>query len=330
MRESFVFHDKYLRDVPDELFDTFAGYVARYGLYGKEPEFEDWRERKIWNDIKDRIDADTESYVTVTLKKKLAFAVSHFKAGKANQAEIMLLKEQGFNFSTCDFSAVPAESMDIKNDEKQTSENFMDIKNIKQPFYEHKKHKISDSADFMNIKNNEKQTSEDFMDIKNNEKQTSEDFMNIKNNEKQTSENFMDIKNNQKQTSENFMKGENNTDTNTRRVSVSEFLPVPESVVVVESLGKTTATAEHKKKKKDTPDGEVSADGEEKPDIGDISAFIDEKDLNVNADDFWAYYSGSPGKDWRRMLVSWSRRERNPNARNIDNSAKWNFSRKEG
>ena len=264
MRESFVFHDKYLRDVPDELFDTFAGYVARYGLYGKEPEFEDWRERKIWNDIKDRIDADTESYVTVTLKKKLAFAVSHFKAGKANQAEIMLLKEQGFNFSTCDFSAVPAESMDIKNDEKQTSENFMDIKN------------------------------------------------------------------NQKQTSENFMKGENNTDTNTRRVSVSEFLPVPESVVVVESLGKTTATAEHKKKKKDTPDGEVSADGEEKPDIGDISAFIDEKDLNVNADDFWAYYSGSPGKDWRRMLVSWSRRERNPNARNIDNSAKWNFSRKEG
>ncbi len=316
MRESFVFHDKYLRDVPDELFDTFAGYVARYGLYGKEPEFDDWRERKIWNDIKDRIDADTESYVTVTLKKKLAFAVSHFKAGKANQAEIMLLKEQGFNFSTCDFSAVPAESMDIKNDEKQTSENFMDIKNIKQPFYEHKKHKISDSADFMNIKNNEKQTSED--------------FMNIKNNEKQTSENFMDIKNNQKQTSENFMKGENNTDTNTRRVSVSEFLPVPESVVVVESLGKTTATAEHKKKKKDTPDGEVSADGEEKPDIGDISAFIDEKDLNVNADDFWAYYSGSPGKDWRRMLVSWSRRERNPNARNIDNSAKWNFSRKEG
>ena len=316
MRESFVFHDKYLRDVPDELFDTFAGYVARYGLYGKEPEFEDWRERKIWNDIKDRIDADTESYVTVTLKKKLAFAVSHFKAGKANQAEIMLLKEQGFNFSTCDFSAVPAESMDIKNDEKQTSENFMDIKNIKQPFYEHKKHKISDSADFMNIKNNQKQTSEDFMNIKNNQKQTSEDFMNIKNN--------------QKQTSENFMKGENNTDTNTRRVSVSEFLPVPESVVVVESLGKTATTTEHKKKKKDTPDGEVSADEEEKPDIGDISAFIDEKDLNVNADDFWAYYSGSPGKDWRRMLVSWSRRERNPNARNIDNSAKWNFSRKEG
>ena len=300
MRESFVFHDKYLRDVPDELFDTFAGYVARYGLYGKEPEFDDWRERKIWNDIKDRIDADTESYVTVTLKKKLAFAVSHFKAGKANQAEIMLLKEQGFNFSTGDFSAVPAESMDIKNNQKQTSADFMDIKNINQPVYEHKNHKNSDS----------------------------ENFMDIKNNEKQTSENFMDIKNNEKQTSENFMKGENNTDTNTRRVSVPEFLP--ESVVVVESLGKTTATAEHKKKKKDPPDGEISADGEEKPDIGDISSFIDEKDLNVNADDFWTYYSGSPGKDWRRMLVSWSRRERNPNARNIDNSAKWNFSRKEG
>ena len=265
MRESFVFHDKYIRGVPAELLGEFCTFIVKYGLYGEEPEFTDWRDQKIWSDIKDRIDADTENYNSVTLKKRLGFALTHFKAGKASQEEVMLLKENGFNFRKGDFSACiedggSADSMPM-NEHKN---DFMDMN-------EHKKHK-----------------SMDFMDPK------------------------------------------NNTDTDTRCVFVSDSVPVPESVVVVESVGnEACASAETTADFSTDSPQKKEAKGKE-PSIDDVKSYIEEKDLNVNEDDFWDYYSGSPGKDWKRMLLAWSRRERNPEARKSNNAARYDFARKGG
>ncbi len=273
MRESFVFHDSYISDIPEELHDIYCGYVVRYGLSGIEPVFSDWRELKIWNNIKERIDADAEAYNSVTLKKKLGLASGHFKAGKASQAEIMLLKENGFNFRTKDF----------------TAEN------------------ISDSG---------KESNDESMD-----------FMTIKNNKSDKSMNFMTIKNINHDESMNFMTPKNNTDTdtNTRRVFVSDPLSLSEfeyESVGNEACASTETTADFST---DIPQKKTEA-----PSLDDVKSYIEEKDLNVNEDDFWEYYSGNPGKDWKRMLLSWSRRERNPEARKSNNAARYDFARKGG
>lgn len=129
-RESFVFHRSYIKDVPREMMAYFCLTICAYGTDGVEPDFSDkpeaerWLWVKIWNSIRERIDADFESYISTSEKRKLSFAVTHFKNGRANEAEITLLREHNFDFQKCAFrgyadNAHKTESMNIdehKND----------------------------------------------------------------------------------------------------------------------------------------------------------------------------------------------------------------------
>lgn len=62
MRESFVFHFEYLNDIPEDLQPQYAMFIINYARYGEQPAFEDWRDQKMWNQIRDRIDSDKDKY----------------------------------------------------------------------------------------------------------------------------------------------------------------------------------------------------------------------------------------------------------------------------
>ncbi len=242
MRESFVFHDKYIRGVPAELLGEFCTLIVKYGLYGEEPKFTDWRDQKIWSDIKERIDTDAEAYSQKVSKRRLYDAANHFKNGRATDIEIEILRNNGFDFSAGKFG------------------NCQKLPNV----------------------------------------------------------------------AKSCQKLPRFATTDTRREYESDPDSVSESEFEYESVGNeafasTETTADFsteipQKKKAETKE----------PSLDDVKSYIEEKDLNVNEADFWDYYSGSPGKDWKRMLLSWSRRERNPEARKSNNAAKYDFARKGG
>lgn len=80
VRESFIFHAEYIADIPDELQPQYAMYAINYALKGIEPELTDWRDIKMWNNIKNRIDGEAEQY-EATIKARAAAGRSH----KGNQ-----------------------------------------------------------------------------------------------------------------------------------------------------------------------------------------------------------------------------------------------------
>lgn len=61
-RESFIFHAEYIADIPEELQPQYAMHAINYALKGIEPELTDWRDVKMWNAIKSRIDQERELY----------------------------------------------------------------------------------------------------------------------------------------------------------------------------------------------------------------------------------------------------------------------------
>ena len=79
-RESFIFHAEYIADIPEELQPQYAMYAINYALKGIEPELEDWRDIKMWNAIKSRIDGEAEQY-EATIKARAAAGRRH----KGNQ-----------------------------------------------------------------------------------------------------------------------------------------------------------------------------------------------------------------------------------------------------
>lgn len=79
-RESFIFHAEYIADIPEELQPQYAMYAINYALKGIEPELEDWRDVKMWNSIKNRIDGEAEQY-EATIKARAAAGRNH----KGNQ-----------------------------------------------------------------------------------------------------------------------------------------------------------------------------------------------------------------------------------------------------
>lgn len=79
-RESFIFHAEYIADIPEELQPQYAMYAINYALKGIEPELEDWRDIKMWNAIKSRIDGEAEQY-EATIKARAAAGRNH----KGNQ-----------------------------------------------------------------------------------------------------------------------------------------------------------------------------------------------------------------------------------------------------
>lgn len=62
MRESFVFHFEYIEDIPEDLQPVYVMYIINYARYGTEPVFTDWRDVRMWNRTKERIDAESEKY----------------------------------------------------------------------------------------------------------------------------------------------------------------------------------------------------------------------------------------------------------------------------
>lgn len=62
LRESFVFHFEYIEDVPEELQAQYAMYAINYARYGIEPELTDWRDIKMWNKAKERMDGEFQKY----------------------------------------------------------------------------------------------------------------------------------------------------------------------------------------------------------------------------------------------------------------------------
>ncbi len=73
MKESFVFHESYIKHLPKDAISTWTLYIIEYGLYGKEPPIEkETFENTVWQGIKERIDAETEKYKEISEKRKEA------------------------------------------------------------------------------------------------------------------------------------------------------------------------------------------------------------------------------------------------------------------
>ena len=75
-RESFIFHMEYIEGVPEELEAEYAMHAINYALKGIEPKLEDWRDQKMWNAIKTRIDTEAEQY-EATVKARAAAGRNH-------------------------------------------------------------------------------------------------------------------------------------------------------------------------------------------------------------------------------------------------------------
>lgn len=73
MKGSFVFHESYLKNVPEKDKAKWMLYVVEYGLYGKNPPIEkETFEYKAWADIAERIDKEFEDYKKVCEKRRAA------------------------------------------------------------------------------------------------------------------------------------------------------------------------------------------------------------------------------------------------------------------
>ena len=73
MRESFVFHEDYICDLPADYKADFIRYTVEYGLYGQKPKIADGTlEMALWAKIARRIDAEAEKYRSISEKRKEA------------------------------------------------------------------------------------------------------------------------------------------------------------------------------------------------------------------------------------------------------------------
>lgn len=79
MRESFIFHFEYIEDIPEELQPEYVMYVINYARYGEEPTFDDWRDQRMWNRTKARMDEEASRY-----NRKCA----NLRKGKQTETEI--------------------------------------------------------------------------------------------------------------------------------------------------------------------------------------------------------------------------------------------------
>lgn len=71
MRESFVFHEDYIEDLPDQYKTEFIQATINYGLYGENPPFKDGTlEMALWAKIKRRIDKEAEKYEAISNKRR--------------------------------------------------------------------------------------------------------------------------------------------------------------------------------------------------------------------------------------------------------------------
>ena len=81
MRESFVFHEDYICDLPADYKADFIRYTVEYGLYGQKPKIADGTlEMALWAKIARRIDAESERYQAISAKRREAANKRYAKA----------------------------------------------------------------------------------------------------------------------------------------------------------------------------------------------------------------------------------------------------------
>ena len=81
MRESFVFHEDYICDLPADYKADFMRYTVEYGLYGQKPRIADGTlEMALWAKIARRIDAEAERYQAISEKRREAANKRYAKA----------------------------------------------------------------------------------------------------------------------------------------------------------------------------------------------------------------------------------------------------------
>lgn len=81
MRDSFVFHEDYICDLPADYKADFIRYTVEYGLYGQKPKIADGTlEMALWAKIARRIDAETERYQAISAKRREAANKRYAKA----------------------------------------------------------------------------------------------------------------------------------------------------------------------------------------------------------------------------------------------------------
>ena len=112
---SFVMHEEYLVDVPEECKRDFAYYIMEYGFYGRVPKVEGF-ELTFWKSVQRRIDTDKLNYKINTLKNRIGAINSRIKKNTASendqtnliqyQKELLVLNEQlqkitCISFNTC-------------------------------------------------------------------------------------------------------------------------------------------------------------------------------------------------------------------------------------
>ncbi|MCQ2082814.1 MAG: hypothetical protein MJZ11_14300, partial [Lachnospiraceae bacterium] len=110
MRESFVFHADFIDHLPEELKTQWAMYCINYGLYETEPQFEDVLHAELWRKLKDRMDADSDSYEVKKQNQKIWRAKNHAKEGRATEEELSLLGSLGILGNSQNSQNLPLDS----------------------------------------------------------------------------------------------------------------------------------------------------------------------------------------------------------------------------
>lgn len=93
MRESFVIHNEYIEDLPEESKGEFLLYIYNYGIKGEEPNLDGFA-KTIWVKIKRRIDFDFEEWKKSKENRSLSGRIGGLKSGitrsKMKQDEALL------------------------------------------------------------------------------------------------------------------------------------------------------------------------------------------------------------------------------------------------
>lgn len=89
---SFVMHEEYLVDVPEECKRDFAYYIMEYGFYGRVPDVKGF-ELTFWKSVQRRIDTDKIKYQIVLYKNRIAAINSRIKRNTASENDPENLKE---------------------------------------------------------------------------------------------------------------------------------------------------------------------------------------------------------------------------------------------
>ena len=83
---SFIMHEEYLVDVPEECKRDFAYYIFEYGLYGRVPKLSGF-EFTFWKSVQRRIDTDKIKYLITIQKNRIAAINSRIRRNISSEKD---------------------------------------------------------------------------------------------------------------------------------------------------------------------------------------------------------------------------------------------------